>query len=110
MTATLRRTQIADEALTPCRTPITGRRRTGQAGDSFSGGSGVRTRPPGEFADFVRICTHCALSRGWRPPKYSKVRGIDGASHTEVRPKPLREGSVQVKEKCSPRRSFDQIT
>ena len=63
----------------------------------------MSTRPPGELADLVRICTHCALSRGWRPPKYSKVSGIDGASQIEVRPNPLRDGSVQVNEKCSPR-------
>ncbi len=35
---------------------------------------------------------------------------MEGASQIDVRPNPLREGSVQVNEKFSPRRSFDQIT
>ena len=70
----------------------------------------MRTRPPGEFADLVRICTHWGLSRGCRPPKYSKLSGMLGASQIEVRPNPLRDGSVHVKAKCSPRRSLDHIT
>src|SRR5690606_35987349 len=80
------------------------------AQSSGLGGSGPSTRPPGEFADFVSCWIHAGLSRGGRLPKYSKVSGMEGLNQTEVRPNPLRDGSVQVNENCSPRRSFDQMT
>lgn len=75
-----------------------------------SGGSGRIVSPAAEFADLVSTWIHAGLRRGARLPKYSNAMGMLGESQIDVRPNAPREASVQVKAKCSPRRSFDQIT